>query len=1249
MADQRITELVALSKVGVAATDVLPIADISASQTKKVTAKDLVAAGVDLIDSGEIDLSKLDQQSVTKLGAVAIADEAITAAKLAANSSITVQSTTPTLSNYEGRGYLNSTTNNLQVYKSGAYTQVVMPTTGIADSAITTAKIEDGAVTTAKVTALGTAAYADLSITTAKIANNAITAAKIANDTITASQIAVDAITAAELADNAVDTASIVNLAVTEAKIASGSVTNSKLGDLSVTNDKIANATIAYEKLALVDGAIPAAKIAADSITSGQIAPSAVGTSELVNLSVTNGKIAATAVTTDKIADDSITSAKIATGAVGEAEIAADAVNTAAIQASAVTSSEIATGAVISDKIAGLAITNDKIANTTIQYGKLNLADSSVPGAKIATGGISSTQLGTNAVITEKINNGAVTTAKVADAAITAAKLGVDSVNSSHIAANAVGADELADSAVDTASLQDSSVSSAKIVDGAVTNAKLSGSAVTNDKIANTTIAYEKLNLADGSLPGAKIAADSVTAGQIAALAITSSELASASVTNSKLASASVTSDKIATDAVTNSAIAANAVSTSKLASGSVTYAKLQSSTTGDIILGRNSGVGGAIEEVVCTAAGRALLDGADAAAQRLTLGLGTLATFSGSWVNGSSFSGTSSGLNTGDQTITLTGDVTGSGTGAFAASIASGAVTEIKIATSAVTTGKIANAAVTGAKLADGSAAVVTAAVPTGSGAFIGQQWIDTNTTIEYTWTGTEWARQAGIGTIAFADSTPINFAVAYPDPYSATITTTLDVQAAARVFAGPTTGADASPTFRALLPSDLPDATASTKGIVQPGTGLSISSGILNHAASITAGSISGITYNASGHITAATALVPSDIPSLDTSKITTGTFGTSFIANQAVTGLKLANYSTTKIGETLPTAEFIGQIFFNPLDKAFFLWDGNVWQPIGISAGNIVLAGVYNATTNQISSLTAEGIAAGFTVGLGLIAASSANVNYYFVVSEIGTGVAPAPTVPLAPPDIILSTGSTWVEIDVSSTYTSQTASNVAFSPAGALGSTNVQSAIEEVSTECRNADNITSGTLVVARGGTGFSSYAKGDLIAASGASTLAKLGVGVNGQILRANSATSTGLEWGTDYVGTVTNVTGTGAVVVVNGTTTPSISVNAATTAASGIVQLSDSVSTTSSVLAATPTAVKTAYDLANNALPKAGGTITGELLIGVTGSLVFEGATNDAFETTIAVADPTADRTITMPNLSGTVALTSQLDDGTF
>lgn len=43
-------------------------------------------------------------------------------------------------------------------------------------------------------------------------------------------------------------------------------------------------------------------------------------------------------------------------------------------------------------------------------------------------------------------------------------------------------------------------------------------------------------------------------------------------------------------------------------------------------------------------------------------------------------------------------------------------------------------------------------------------------------------------------------------------------------------------------------------------------------------------------------------------------------------------------------------------------------------------------------------------------------------------------------------------------------------------------------------------------------------------------------------------------------------------------------------------------------------------------------------------GSIIFEGATANNFETTLSVTDPTADRTINLPNASGTIALASEL-----
>jgi len=52
-------------------------------------------------------------------------------------------------------------------------------------------------------------------------------------------------------------------------------------------------------------------------------------------------------------------------------------------------------------------------------------------------------------------------------------------------------------------------------------------------------------------------------------------------------------------------------------------------------------------------------------------------------------------------------------------------------------------------------------------------------------------------------------------------------------------------------------------------------------------------------------------------------------------------------------------------------------------------------------------------------------------------------------------------------------------------------------------------------------------------------------------------------------------------------------------------------------------------------------------LLTAANSILVFEGATEDAYETSLTVVDPTADRTITLPNVTGTVVTTGNADAG--
>jgi hypothetical protein len=208
------------------------------------------------------------------------------------------------------------------------------------------------------------------------------------------------------------------------------------------------------------------------------------------------------------------------------------------------------------------------------------------------------------------------------------------------------------------------------------------------------------------------------------------------------------------------------------------------------------------------------------------------------------------------------------------------------------------------------------------------------------------------------------------------------------------------------------------------------------------------------------------------------------------------------------------------------------------------------------------------------------------------------------------------------------------------ATSLGSAVISSSLTSVGTIGTGTWN--GATIGAGYGGTGQTSYTNGQLLIGKTDGSLAKAtltastGVTItNGDGTITISATGSG--------GTVTAVTASSPLAS-SGGTTPDISIQDGTTAQKGAVQLEDSTSSTSTTKAATPNSVKSAYDLAAAALPKAGGTVTGNINLDAGVSLVFEGATANDFETTLSVTDPTADRAISLPDASGTVALTSDL-----
>lgn len=74
--------------------------------------------------------------------------------------------------------------------------------------------------------------------------------------------------------------------------------------------------------------------------------------------------------------------------------------------------------------------------------------------------------------------------------------------------------------------------------------------------------------------------------------------------------------------ALTGDVTASAGSNTTTIANDAVTYAKMQNVSATDKLLGRSSSGSGDVEEIACTAAGRALIDDATAADQRTTLGL---------------------------------------------------------------------------------------------------------------------------------------------------------------------------------------------------------------------------------------------------------------------------------------------------------------------------------------------------------------------------------------------------------------------------------------------------------------------------------------------------------------------------------------------------------------------------------------------------------------------------------------------------
>ena len=502
------------------------------------------------------------------------------------------------------------------------------------------------------------------------------------------------------------------------------------------------------------------------------------------------------------------------------------------------------------------------------------------------------------------------------------------------------------------------------------------------------------------------------------------------------------------------------------IAASAVTYAKIQNVSATDRLLGRSTAGAGVVEEITCTAAGRALIDDADATAQRTTLGLGTLATQSGT------FSGTSSGTNTGDQTITLTGDVTGTGTGSFAATIANDAVTFAKMQN--ISTSKLLGRFTA----ASGNVEEIT---------------ISTGLALDGSGNLTATGGSGTVTSVGLTMPTAIFDVAGSPVTGSGTLAVTLDTQTANTVFSGPATGAAAAPTFRALVSDDIP--TLAQSKITNLTTDLAAKQPLdsdLTAIAAIAPANDDFIQRKAGAWTNRTVAQVKTDLGLTGTNTgdqtITltgdvTGTGTGSFaatIAASAVTYAKIQNVSATDrlLGRSTAGAGVVEEITCTAAGRALIDDADATAQRTTLGLGTLAtqsgtFSGTSSGTNTGDQTITLTGDVTG--TGTGSFAATIANDAVTFAKMQnistsklLGRFTAASGNVE----EITISTG---LALDGSGNLTATAGTGVA-------------------------TDGIWD---------------AKGDLAGGTGANTAARLAVGTNGQVLTADSAESTGMKWAT--------------------------------------------------------------------------------------------------------------------------------------
>jgi hypothetical protein len=198
----------------------------------------------------------------------------------------------------------------------------------------------------------------------------------------------------------------------------------------------------------------------------------------------------------------------------------------------------------------------------------------------------------------------------------------------------------------------------------------------------------------------------------------------------------------------------------------------------------------------------------------------------------------------------------------------------------------------------------------------------------------------------------------------------------------------------------------------------------------------------------------------------------------------------------------------------------------------ASNITLAGTLDASTGNLTTVTAEGTAAGFAIGSPLPSPAAGNDNYFVIASVAAASYTPpgGSATQVHVGDWFLSDAASWQFLDVGDS-SGGTVTSVATTAALTGGPITTSGTLDLAVT------GVTAGTVnypasvtvdacgrITALGAatnpvTEADFQAKGDLIAGFGVNSYGVVGVGSNGQMLTANSSCAGGMEWVTPAAG----------------------------------------------------------------------------------------------------------------------------------